>query len=97
MMKTYFVYILANKRNGTLYIGITNDLMRRSSEHKSGSIEGFTKKYSISKLVYFESTTDVNEAIAREKRLKKWKRQWKIDLIEKLNPDWRDLSEDFLK
>ena len=97
MMKIYFVYILANKRNGTLYIGITNDLMRRSSEHKSGSIEGFTKKYSINKLFYFESTTDVNEAIAREKRLKKWKRQWKIDLIEKLNPDWRDLSEDYLK
>ena len=74
---------------------MTNDLIRRVYEHKSGLIEGFTKKYSINKLVYFESTTDVNEAILREKRLKKWKRQWKIELIEKSNPDWQDLSEDF--
>ena len=96
-MKTYYVYILANKRNETLYIGITNDLVRRISEHKSGMIEGFTKKYSIDKLVYYESTTDVNEAITREKRLKKWKRQWKIDLIENSNQDWRDLSVDFLE
>jgi len=96
-MKTYYVYILANKRNGTLYTGITNNLTRRVYEHKSGLIEGFTKKYSIDKLVYFESTTDVNDAILREKRLKKWKRQWKIELIEKINPDWRDLSVDFLE
>jgi putative endonuclease len=96
-MKTYFVYILASKRNGTLYVGMTNDLTRRVFEHKSGFIEGFTKKYSIDKLVSFESTTDVNEAIARERRLKKWKRQWKIELIEKTNPEWRDLSEDFIK
>ena len=96
-MKTYYVYILANKRNRTLYIGITNDLVRRISEHKSGMMEGFTKKYSIDKLVYYESTTDVNEAITREKRLKKWKRQWKIDLIENSNPDWRDLSVNFLE
>ena len=96
-MKTYYVYILANKRNRTLYIGITNDLVRRISEHKSGMMEGFTKKYSIDKLVYYESTTDVNEAITREKRLKKWKRQWKIDLIENSNQDWRDLSVDFLE
>jgi putative endonuclease len=96
-MKTYYVYILANKRNRTLYIGITNDLVRRISEHKSGMIEGFTKKYSIDKLVYYESTTDVNEAITREKRLKKWKRQWKIDLIENSNQDWQDLSVDFLE
>ena len=80
-----------------MYIGITNDLARRIYEHKSSLIEGFTRKYSIDKLVYFESTTDVNEAIAREKRLKKWKRQWKIDLIEISNPDWRDLSEDFIR
>lgn len=97
MMQTYFVYILTSKRNGTLYIGVTNDLIRRIYEHKSGLIEGFTKKYSIDKLVYFESTSDVNAAILREKRLKKWKRQWKIDLIEKSNPEWRDLSEDFMK
>jgi putative endonuclease len=96
-MKTYFVYILASKRNGTLYVGMTNDLARRVFGHKSGMIEGFTKKYSIDKLVYFESTADVNEAILREKRLKKWKRQWKIDLIEKLNTNWRDLSLDFLE
>ena len=96
-MKTYYVYILANKRNETLYIGITNDLAKRISEHKSGMMEGFTKKYSIDKLVYYESTTDVNEAITREKRLKKWKRQWKIDLIENSNQDWQDLSVDFLE
>lgn len=74
---------------------MTNDLIRRVFEHKSGTIEGFTKKYSIDKLVYYESTTDVNEAILREKRLKKWKREWKIELIEKSNPEWRDLAEDF--
>jgi putative endonuclease len=96
-MKTYYVYILASKRNGTLYIGITNDLARRVYEHKSGLIKGFTKKYSVNKLVYFESTNDVNAAILREKRLKKWKRQWKIELIEKLNPDWNDLSERLIK
>jgi len=96
-MKTFYIYILASKKNGTLYIGMTNDLVRRVYEHKSGFIEGFTKKYSINRLVYFESTTDVNEAILREKRLKKWKRQWKIELIEKSNPEWRDLSVDFIK
>ena len=96
-MKTYYVYILASKRNGTLYTGITNDLARRVIEHKSGLIKGFTKKYSVNKLVYFESTNDVNAAILREKRLKKWKRQWKIELIEKSNPDWKDLSKDLLK
>ena len=90
-MKTYYVYILASKRNGTLYTGITNELARRVYEHKSGLIKGFTKRYSVNKLVYFESTNDVNAAILREKRLKKWKRQWKIELIEKLNPVWNDL------
>ncbi len=78
-MKTYYVYILASKRNGTLYRGVTNDLVRRVYEHKSGLIKGFTKRYSVNKLVYFESTNDVNAAILREKRLKKWKRQWKIN------------------
>ena len=96
-MKTYYIYILASKRNGTLYIGITNDLARRVYEHNSGLIESFTKKYSINKLVYFESTSDVNAAILREKRMKKWKRQWKIELIEKSNPDWKDLYKDFLE
>ena len=96
-MKTYYIYIFASKRNGTLYIGITNDLTRRIFEHKTGLINGFTKKYSVNKLVYFESTNDVNAAILREKRLKKWKRQWKIELIEKSNPDWNDLSEGLIK
>ncbi|MDH3267851.1 MAG: GIY-YIG nuclease family protein [Ignavibacteria bacterium] len=96
-MKTYYVYILASKRNGTLYTGITNDLVRRVYEHKSGLIKGFTKKYSVNKLVYFESTNDVNAAILREKRLKKWKRQWKIELIEKLNPVWNDLSKNLME
>ena len=95
-MKTYYIYIFASKRNGTLYIGITNDLTRRVFEHKTGLINGFAKKYSVNKLVYFESTNDVNAAILREKRLKKWKRQWKIELIEKSNPDWKDLSENFI-
>lgn len=95
-MQTYYVYILASKRNGTLYRGVTNDLVRRVYEHKSGLIKGFTKRYSVNKLVYFESTNDVNAAILREKRLKKWKRQWKIELIEKSNPDWKDLSLDFI-
>ena len=96
-MKTYYVYILASKRNGTLYIGITNDLTRRIYEHKSGNIEGFTKKYSVDKLVYFETTNDVNTAILREKILKKWKRQWKIELIEKINPNWNDLSKNLIE
>ena len=96
-MKTYYIYIFASKRNGTLYIGITNDLTRRIFEHKTGLINGFTKKYSVNKLIYFESTNDVNAAILREKRLKKWKRQWKIELIEKSNPDWNDLSEGLIK
>jgi len=81
-MREYFVYILASKRNGTLYIGVTNDLIRRIYEHKAGIIEGFTKKYKIKILVYYEIHSDINEAIKREKALKKWKRDWKIELIE---------------
>ncbi|MHB9039459.1 MAG: GIY-YIG nuclease family protein [Melioribacteraceae bacterium] len=91
----YYVYILSSKRNGTLYIGVTNDLKRRVYEHKNGLIDGFTKKYSIKNLVYYEQTNDIHEAILREKRLKKWNRSWKIKLIEEMNPDWKDLSEDF--
>ena len=90
-MKSYYVYILASKRNGTLYIGVTNDLVRRAYDHKSNVIQGFTEKYGVHNLVYYESYTDVRDALTREKRLKKWKRQWKIDLIESVNPDWRDL------
>jgi len=90
-MKSYYVYILASKRNGTLYVGVTNDLVRRAYDHKSNVIQGFTEKYGVHNLVYYESYTDVRDALTREKRLKKWKRQWKIDLIESVNPDWRDL------
>ena len=87
----YYVYILASKRNGTLYIGVTSDLVRRVYEHKSDFVEGFTKKYQVHDLVYFEQTDDVEAAIAREKQLKKWNRAWKLELIEKSNGDWRDL------
>jgi putative endonuclease len=95
-MKEYFVYMLTNRRNGTLYIGVTNNLVRRIYEHKFDQIEGFAKKYNLNKLVYFEKTSDIHSAISREKRLKKWNRAWKIKFIESLNPDWKDLSEDFI-
>ena len=90
-MKTYYVYIMASKKNGVLYIGITSDLEKRVYEHKNDFADGFTKKYIVHKLVYFESTNDVTAVITREKQLKRWKRHWKIELIEKDNPDWRDL------
>jgi putative endonuclease len=77
-MKSYYVYILASRRNGTLYIGVTNDLVRRAYDHKSNVIQGFTEKYGVHNLVYYEPYTDVRDALTREKRLKKWKRQWKI-------------------
>ena len=93
MTRTYFIYILASKRNGTLYIGITNDLRRRIYEHKNNFINGFTQKYDIHQLVYYEETSDIKSAIQREKRLKKWNRKWKIELIEKENPNWNDLYE----
>ena len=92
-MKLYYVYILASQRNGTLYIGITNDLKRRVFEHKEGLIDGFTKEYKANQLVYFGQTPDVRSAIEREKRLKEWKRQWKIELVEKENPTWIDLYD----
>ena len=90
----YYVYILASKKNGTLYIGITDDLPGRAYEHKNDMVDGFTKKYKVHRLVYYEGHEDVKQAILREKQLKKWKRQWKIRLIEKENPEWRDLYED---
>jgi len=89
--KTYFVYILASKRNGTLYIGTTSDLIKRVYQHKNNLVDGFTKKYQVHNLVYFEQTPNVMSAIEREKNLKAWKRKWKIDLIEKNNYEWRDL------
>jgi len=93
-VKSYYVYILASKRNGTLYIGVTNNLQRRVYEHKEKLVDGFTKEYDVSLLVYFEQCTSIEEAILREKRLKKWKREWKLQLIEKDNPDWKDLYFD---
>ena len=95
-MKTYYVYILASKRNGTLYIGLTNNLMKRVYEHKQGMVKGFTKKYHVDKLVYYEETNDANSAISREKQMKMWKRNWKISLIERTNPEWKDLYNNLL-
>jgi putative endonuclease len=91
--RTYFVYILASRRNGTLYIGVTNDLVKRVWEHRSGLVDGFTRKYGVKRLVWFESTPDVLAAITREKQIKKWNRAWKIELIERKNPEWIDLYE----
>ena len=94
-MKTnhhYFVYLLASKIRGTLYVGVTNDLQRRVYEHKKAIKKGFTKKYSVNKLVYFETFQNVDEAIKREKNIKKWKRSWKIKLIERANKNWDDLA-----
>ncbi|MFA6457717.1 MAG: GIY-YIG nuclease family protein [Bacteroidota bacterium] len=88
----YHVYILASQRNGTLYIGMTNNLQRRVDEHKQGLIPGFTQKYKVHMLVYFEEYTDPRDAIAREKQLKWWKRSWKLELIESFNPLWKDLT-----
>lgn len=95
-MQLYYVYILASRANGTLYIGVTNNLVRRVYEHKQNMIEGFTKKYHVHKLVYLESTPDIRAAITREKCMKKWRRQWKIELIEENNPGWKDLYFDLI-
>ena len=94
-MKIFHVYLLASKMRGTLYIGVTSDLQRRIYEHKRDLIEGFTKRYNVHCLVYLEETTDALAAIQREKQLKNWTRQWKIELIEKANPEWEDLSQKF--
>ncbi|NMC11803.1 MAG: GIY-YIG nuclease family protein [Chloroflexi bacterium] len=95
-MKTYYVYIMTN-HSRTLYTGVTNDLFRRVLEHKQKVIPGFTKKYNITKLVYFEEMNDIREAITREKQIKGWLRSKKIALIEEVNPDWEDLSTDWFK
>jgi putative endonuclease len=95
-MKQYFVYILASKKNGTLYVGVTNNLLKRVYQHKNKLVEGFTKKYNVDKLVYFEETTDIGSAIEREKTLKRWKRNWKLNLIKEMNPDWRDLFFEYV-
>ena len=90
------VYILASKKNGSLYIGVTSNIVKRIYEHKNSFVESFTKKYQIYNLVYYEIYEDIEEAIKREKQLKKWNRQWKIALIEKENPEWHDLYRDIL-
>ncbi len=95
-MSSFYVYILASGRDGTLYIGVTNDLVRRVYEHKEGKVEGFTRRYKVEHLVYYEETPDVYAAITREKAMKKWRRDWKIELIEKNNPQWRDLFYDII-
>ena len=89
--RSYWVYILASRIGGTLYIGITNDLIRRVYQHRERHVRGFTKRYDVMRLIYFEQYDDPENAIRREKRLKKWKRAWKVQLIEKDNPDWNDL------
>ena len=86
-----YVYILANRKDGTLYVGVTSVLVQRVYQHKVGAVDGFTKRYGIDRLVYFEPFGDIQLAIAREKQIKTWKRSWKIELIEKNNPDWTDL------
>jgi len=96
LAKQYYVYILASKRNGTLYVGVTDNLIKRVWQHKEDLIESFTKKYSVKMLVYYEIHQDIEEAIKREKQIKGWKRQWKIELIEKENSEWKDLYDDLI-
>jgi putative endonuclease len=94
LSRSYFVYLLASRRNGTLYVGVTSDLTKRVWEHKHGLAEGFTKKYGVKSLVWFEQTDSIESAIVREKQIKKWRREWKVELIEKNNPQWKDLFEE---
>ena len=94
-MNEYYVYILSNFINTTLYVGVTNDLKRRLFEHKNKMLPGFTEKYNVDKLVYFEKVSDIKSAIQREKNLKKWKRSWKDELIKKFNPIYKDLSSEW--
>ncbi|MBI2961638.1 MAG: GIY-YIG nuclease family protein [Betaproteobacteria bacterium] len=96
MNKQPCVYILASRRNGTLYVGVTSDLIKRIYEHKNDFVDGFTKEYGVHTLVYFELHGDMQAAIEREKRIKKWNRAWKLELIEKDNPEWRDLYPDVI-
>jgi putative endonuclease len=91
----YYVYMLTNKGNKVLYVGVTNDLDRRIDEYKKKLVDGFTKKYNLNKLIYYEVTSDIHSALEREKQLKNWHRDWKINLIESFNPMWNDLSTNF--
>jgi putative endonuclease len=92
--RSYYVYLLASHRNGTLYVDVTNDLIRRVWEHKQGLVEGFTKEYGVKLLVWYEPTPSIESAIQREKQIKKWNRAWKTELMEKTNPAWRDWYEE---
>ena len=94
LTRSYFVYLLASRRNGTLYVGVTNDLMRRVCQHKQGLVEGFTKRYGVKMLVWYEQTESIESAVLREKQIKRWNRDWKIELIRASNPQWRDLYEE---
>ncbi len=96
MNKHFCVYILASKRKGTLYVGVTSDLIKRVWQHKESLTDGFTKRYGIKRLVFYEQHENTESAIHREKRLKEWKRQWKLELIEKFNPEWKDLYDSIL-
>ena len=96
MNKQFYTYILASKRNGTLYIGVTSDLIKRIWQHRQKFVEGFCEKYSVSLLVHYEIFNDSRTAIQREKNLKKWVRQWKLELIEKNNPEWKDLYSELI-
>ncbi len=89
----YFVYLLASRKNGTLYVGVSSDLIRRVHEHRTGAVDGFSKRYAVHHLVWFESSESVESAIQKEKQIKNWKRDWKIALIEQANPQWDDLYE----
>ena|SRR5271157_2549344 len=93
-MNDYYVYIICSKRNGTMYTGVTSDLVKRIYEHKSNLVDGFSKKYDVHRLVWYESHATAEEAIIREKQIKKWSRRWKLNLIERDNPEWHDLYED---
>ncbi|OGZ02132.1 MAG: excinuclease ABC subunit C [Candidatus Liptonbacteria bacterium RIFCSPLOWO2_01_FULL_53_13] len=95
MAKTYYIYILASKRNGTLYVGVTSELQKRIYQHKNNLFEGFTERYGVHRLVHYEQTSDVQSAMEREKQIKKWNRAWKIRLIEEENHEWNDLSRDW--
>ncbi len=90
-MKQYYVYIMASKKNGVIYIGVTGNLIKRVHQHREGLVDGFSKQYKTKRLVYFEPSIDIKSCIEREKQLKGWKRQWKIGLIEVVNPEWEDL------
>ena len=96
MVKHPCVYLLASRRNGTLYVGVTSDLIKRVWEHKNDLVEGFTRRYGVHTLVWFEQHESMSEAIAREKAIKAWRRRWKVELIQRTNPQWRDLYPELL-